>query len=85
MEGSPVWLEEKAHRSFQSGQAMAARSLQDTYGETWNETDGPVGNSFSFTKIAFVSFARSGATIRASLPAPQGGPLNDFVGAGQIE
>ena len=85
MERSPVWLEEKAHRSFQSGQAMAARSLQDVYGETWNETAGPVANSFSFTKITFISFARSGGTIRGSLLAPQGGSLNDFVGAGQIE
>ena len=79
-----TWLEEKAHRSFQSGQVMAALALQDNYGETWNEGSGPFYTNFSFTKVTFASFARSGATIRDSLLAAQHG-FSNFVGAGQIE
>jgi hypothetical protein len=84
MDRDPIWLEERAHRSLLSGQARAARSLQETYGETWNDTDGPLGTTFAFTKVIWASFARSGATIRGSLLSPQGG-FGDFVGAGQIE
>ena len=84
VESSAIWAEEKVHRSFQTGQAMAALSLQDNYGETWNETPGPFPTNFAFTKVTFASFARSGATIRDGLLAPQGGS-GDFVGAGQLE
>jgi len=63
---------------------MAALALQDNYGETWNEGSGPFYTNFSFTKVTFASFARSGATIRDSLLAAQHG-FGDFVGAGQIE
>ncbi len=80
-----IWYEKKAHRSFYSGQAMAALSLQNVSGATWSEDSGPTGlTQFDFTKVTFASFARSGATIRGSLLAPQGG-FGDMVGAGQIE
>jgi hypothetical protein len=84
MDRDPVWLEPRAHRSFQSHHVMAALSLQDKFGETWNKNTGPGPRDFKFTKVTFASFARSGATIRGSLLSPQGGP-GDFIGAGQIE
>ena len=84
MSTDAVWLEEKAHRSLMSGQARGAMSIQDNFGETWNPDTGPGPSSFAFTKVVWASFARSGATIRGSLLAPQGG-FDDFVGAGQIE
>ncbi|MFJ8787340.1 hypothetical protein [Streptomyces sp. NPDC102476] len=83
-EDDPVWLEPKAHRSFCSGHAFAALSLMDRYGETWNKETGPGPSKFSFTKVTFASFARSGARIYAGLLAPQDGE-GDYVGAGQVE
>jgi hypothetical protein len=80
-----IWYEEKAHRSFNSGQAIGAHSLQDVYAETWNKDTGPnTSTSFKFTKVTFASFARTGAKITDGLINPQEG-LSDFVGAGQIE
>ena len=52
----PVWVEPKAHRSFQSGPALAAKSIE-------KPGEGDL--------VTFLSFASSGATIDKGLLGPQ--------------
>lgn len=79
----PVWTEAKAHRSMQSGPALAALALQRRGGQTW-VAGGQQVQTLAFEKVVFASFARSGAGILTGLIAPQGGS-SDFIGAGQFE
>ncbi|MGO4691072.1 hypothetical protein [Glaciibacter sp. 2TAF33] len=77
------WLERKAYRSLKSVPAQAALSLATTFGSTFAPPDGERHN-FSFDRITFVSFARSGAEVLKGLLDPQEGD-GDFIGAGQLE
>lgn len=77
------WLEERAHRSLSSAQALAASMLQQRYGETWKPAGGPRQAHFDFTPVKWISFARSGGKIVAGLLQPQEGP-GDYVGVGQV-
>jgi hypothetical protein len=89
------WLEKRAWRSLRGVPATAAFSLRNDTGNTRNSR-GADRTSFSFDRIRFVSFARSGAAIRDGLFDPQGGPVvetgafggttfGDFVGVGQLD
>lgn len=79
-----LWLEDRAHRSLSSAQAIAAGMMQHGYGETWKPGGGQRQADFDFTLVKWVSFARSGARIVEGLLHPQEGP-SDFIGAGQVE
>ena len=76
------WVEPKAWRSMKSAPAVAARQLENVRGQTNFPSDEV--NHFSFTRIAFASFARSGAEVLRGLIEPQGG-ADDFLGIGQVE
>jgi hypothetical protein len=81
---NPVrWSEQGAHRSIQSGPALAALSLQRNTGYTFRQPATQV-NWISLDKITFATFARSGAGIIVGLVDNQGG-ASDYIGAGQIE
>lgn len=73
LDREPVWVEPKAHRSNNSAHARAAMSFQHVFEETWNLQEGPRATNFSFTKITWASFARTGAAISAGLLQPQEG------------
>lgn len=74
MKPEPVWLEEKAHRSLRSGIALAAADFE----------------SFSQGElVTFLSYARSGAEIKAGLIGPRtkdGKPVDSWIdNIGQID
>lgn len=84
MNNDPVWTEKEAHRSMKSGPALAARSLQRTFGGTWSPVEGDQFTRLRFDKVVFASFARSGAGILTGLISRQEGD-GDFIGVGQME
>ena len=77
------WLERRAYRSLKSVPAVAALSLEVASGSTFHPP-GPDLDRFSFDRITFASFARSGAEVVAGLIDPQEGE-RDFIGVGQFE
>jgi GDSL-like Lipase/Acylhydrolase family len=76
------WTEPRAYRSMRSGQARAARALQRVLGQTF--LNGRRINRFTFDKIVFASFARTGAEVFDGLLGSQDGGT-DYIGAGQLE
>lgn len=77
------WVERKAYRSLRSVPAVAALSLADTSATTSVSLPRQT-ERFSFDRVTFASFARSGAEVLHGLIDPQGGS-GDFIGAGQVE
>jgi len=83
MNNAAEWVERKAYRSLAGVPAQAARSLARTSGQTFIPGAADVAR-FSFDRITFASFARSGAEVLDGIIDPQGGD-SDFIGAGQLE
>ncbi len=63
MDPKPVWLEKEAHRSLKSGPALAAMKIDDRFNR--------LSTSRTKTRVTFLSFARSGATIENGLFGPR--------------
>ena len=83
MSNDAQWVERKGYRSLKSVPAVAALSFSNTFGSTYHPPGGDV-DRFSFDRITFASFARSGAEVVKGLLDPQEGD-GDFIGAGQVE
>lgn len=65
------WQEPRAYRSYKSGPSLAAKSIQSF-------------SSSAAIRVAFLSFARSGAEIKRGLIGPREGDIDRFLGLGKI-
>ena len=63
MNPKPIWLEKEAHRSLKAGPALAALKIDNRFNK--------LSTTRTKTRITYLSFARSGATINNGLLGPR--------------